>query len=257
VIKRLRVVVKNKLYRGGAPRIEDVIFLNKKLGVKKIVSLDAIAGKHIDRACKLLGIEHIMLPIDIGRKGTLLKFLRTNLKTLFLEDGPTFVHCEQGKDRTGLAIAMFRCEDEDWTCAEAIKEAKSLGFGIGVQPTIVHLYEKLIAKSCGCSNDKDDNAAYDISSNQREYPSNYRDYTNDVFEQMSWSDYQDYRVREFPLANVDIDWPEQYDTRITHGLDDSSAVPPNSSAIPQTGTYDTSTNGIMGAGPSLVGSGYV
>jgi protein-tyrosine phosphatase family protein len=257
MIKRLRMVVKNKLYRGGAPRIEDIIFLNKKLGVKKIISLDEVAGKHIDRACKLLGIQHIMLPIDISRKGTLLKFLRMDLKKLFLDGGPTFIHCEEGKDRTGLAIAMFRCEDEDWTCEEALKEAKKLGFGLGVAPSVVHLYEKLINKSCGCTQNKDNNAAYDISSNQREYPSNYRDYTNDAFEQMSWSDYQDYRVREFPYTGVDIDWPEQYDTRITHGLDDSNAIPPGNRGIPQMGTYDTSTNGIMGAGPSLVGSGYV
>jgi len=55
MIRRLRKI-NPKLYRGGAPSVEDVIFLNRILNVKKIISLDYNAGKRIDRATKLLNI---------------------------------------------------------------------------------------------------------------------------------------------------------------------------------------------------------
>lgn len=253
MIKRLREVHVN-LYRGGAPSIEDVHFLKKKFNVKKIVSLDAIAAKKIHRATTLLGIEHIVLPIDIAKRSTLLKFLRHNISDLLGHNGPTFVHCMEGKDRTGLAVALYRCEHDGWSPSDAIKEAKKLGFGIGVDPKVVALYEKLIRKSSN-KNKQDTNDAYDIVSNERENPSDYNDYSQDIVGQLSWSPYEDYRVKEFPATSVDIDWPEQYDTRNTNKLNDS--VVSKDKEIPQIGQYDSSSQGIMGAGPSMVGSGYV
>lgn len=258
MIRRLRKVNEH-LYRGSAPSVEDVIFLNKKLGIKKIVSLDAAAGKRIDRATKLLGINHVMLPIDINRKTSLINFLNQDISDLFDKGGPTYVHCQEGKDRTGLAVALYRCEEQGWSCEKALKEAKKLGFGVGVNPRVVKLYMKIINKACGCNDKHDISFAYDIVSNQREYPSDYRDYSLDTWEQGSWSPYEDYRVREFPAAGVDIEWPDQYPSRTNYGLDDSDLDKSRdyNDGFPQSGQWDTSTNGIMGAGPSLVGSGYI
>jgi protein tyrosine/serine phosphatase len=249
MIVRFRKVNKN-LYRGGAPSIKDVISL-KKLGINKIVSLDQEAGEHIDRACKLLNIQHIMLPIEVTKKISLIKFLRTDIKKLLSDNGPVFCHCSAGKDRCGLAIALYRCEVDGWAPQKAIQEAKSLGFGQGLPPAVPKLYEKIIYKA---KPKYDDNAAYDIVSNQREFPSDYRDYTLDTWEQQSWSPYQDYRVKEFPFSETHIEWPEQYETRETFH-DDDTPNNLNSATVPQIGSYDTSTNGIMGAGPSLVGGG--
>lgn len=244
--------VANGIYRGSAPSIKDLSFLKDVLKINKIISLDRDAGSRIHRATQLLGIKHIMLPIEMDSRASLLNFLNNNIQSLLEDDGPTFIHCAQGKDRTGLAVALYRCRVQGWSATKAIKEAKSHGFGIGVDPKVVRLYEKLIHKACG----EDTNSAYDIVSNQREYPSDYNDYTLDGWSQQSWSPYADYRVREFPYANTEIDWPEQYQSRLDYGLDDSAFVSKNID-IPQTGTYDTSTSGIMGAGPSLVGTGYV
>jgi hypothetical protein len=156
---------------------------------------------------------------------------------------------------------MYRCEAEGWSCGKAMKEARSLGFGLGVDPRIVKLYNKIVKKSCGCK-DKDMHDvsyAYDIVSNEREYPTYYEGYTTDAWEQGSWSPYEDYRVREFPFAEQQIDWPEQYQSREDYGLDDRTEDSSRDygEGFPQAGGWDTSTNGIMGAGPSLVGSGYI
>lgn len=251
MIKRFRQVNEN-LYRGSAPSIEDVSMLKNKFGINKIVSLDYNSGKRIDRATKLLNIKHVMLPIEFAKKSSLIKFLNHNIVDLLDNDGPTFIHCAQGKDRTGLAIAMYRCEHDGWTCGKALKEAKQLGYGIGVPPQVLKVYSKLIKSSCNCK-DSDVNSAYDIVSNERE-----DDHIGGSSTQLSWSPYEDYRVRQYPYSKDQIDWPEQYESRQDYELDDSGMDKERPSrGIPQSGGYDTSTDGINGAGPSLVGSGYI
>lgn len=287
MIQRFRKLNDN-LYRGSAPSIEDVIFLKKKIGINKIVSLDKDAGDHIDRACKLLDIKHVMCPIDTQhgkhtQRKSLLKFLKHDLYKLLMDDGPTYVHCIEGKDRTGMACAMFRCLYQGWTCDEALKEALKLGFGKGVPKPVVHLYRDIIQSACETADKKkskkhkhidhnstdDSNYGYDIVSNERDNSGDYRDYSLGYWEQQSWSPWEDYMVREFPFASsYPVYFPEQYGSRVSE-VDDSrvSTVDdvdnPDSddkyrgAGLPQSGTWDTSTNGIMGAGPSLVGSGYV
>jgi len=264
MIRRFRQVNDN-LFRGSGPSIEDVIFLNKKVGINKIVSLDEAAGQHIDRATKLLGMKHIMSPIDINRRHSLIEFLKRDLYKLLMDDGPVYVHCQEGKDRTGLAIAMFRCLYDEWTCDEALKEAVKLGFGVGVNKKVVHLYKDIIQSACETSDKKhkhidhntaDDIGYADIATNQRDELMGGA-YTLDSFEQQSWSPWEDYTVREFPFASAyPVYFPEQYESRVSE-VDDEDTIPYNGPAIPQSGTWDTSTDGIMGAGPSLIGSGFI
>ena len=89
------------LFRGSAPSATDVLRLKNEFGINKIVSLDRLAGNRINRPCKILGIKHIMLPIDIDHLNeSLINFLKHDIKDLLLSDGPTYVHCAEGKDRT-------------------------------------------------------------------------------------------------------------------------------------------------------------
>ena len=124
--------VNDKLYRGSAPTPHDVATLHDHFGVNRIVSLDLASGRAIDRVTKMLGVEHIMLPIDVTRRSSLVKFLDHDLGELLQGNPNVFVHCAHGKDRTGLAVAMFRCKYEGWTFQDALDEAKSFGFGIGL-----------------------------------------------------------------------------------------------------------------------------
>lgn len=252
------------LYRGSAPSISDVDFLHNDLDVNKIVSLDQNASNRINRTCKLLGINHITIPIDIGDKMSLLKFLNTDIIDLLSNDnGAVFVHCLAGKDRSGLAIGLYRAEQDHWKYEDIIKEANSFGFGLGINPNIINLYKKILQQASK-NNIKDNNAldyqdfGYDMVSNQREYPSNYNDYSLDSFEQGSWSSYEDYRVREFPYANVDGENEQDNDggTRNTYKLDNTDALSKKPAPIPQVGEIGDAQ--IMnGFGPSLVGSGII
>jgi protein tyrosine/serine phosphatase len=41
---------------------------------------------------------------------------------------PVFVHCQHGKDRTGLVAAVYRMEVDGWSEAEAEAEMEAFGF---------------------------------------------------------------------------------------------------------------------------------
>ncbi len=142
--------VNDNLFRGGSPSIDDISKLKNNFNIKRIVSLDEESGKHISRVCKALDIEQIIISIDVSKNSTLSKLFKYNIIDLLKDNSPTFVHCLQGKDRTGLVIGIFRCTDSEynWSCDKSFKEAKSFGFGTGLNEKTKSLYKKLISKSC-------------------------------------------------------------------------------------------------------------
>lgn len=163
------IKINDYLYRGGAPSAEDVLTLHQLFGINKIISLDGNIGKKVDRICKLLGINHIIIPINGSDLEPIALLLSYDLKKLLMDDGPTFVHCAQGKDRTGMVIAMFKCKYMGWSCQEALKEAEKLGFGIGLEPKVKNLYRKIICMCCQKKHDHTnlDNNSADIIDNMR------------------------------------------------------------------------------------------
>ena len=190
------------LYRSSAPTPEDVIWLNKKVGITRIISLDEAAGKRIDLSCQLLGINHVMLPITMTRI-SLLRFL-DEIGKLLQSSEKTLIHCKYGRDRTGLAVAMYRVQEQGWSPERAIKEARSLDFGKGLNPEVVALYISLIqdsSKKEDLSEVQDVNEASDIVDGSRE---SYDDYFGSPSENLSWSPYGDRNVREFPMSPMSL-----------------------------------------------------
>lgn len=242
------IKVTNDLFRGGAPSPKDVAFLKKNYGINKIVSLDEESGNRIKRACKLLNINHIMLPLN-GTKKSLANLLNKDLEKLFLKDGPTFVHCHYGKDRTGLIIALVQCKYLGVSAEKALKEAKKLGFGIGVDPKVVKLYEKLIRS---CKSKKDKNEA-DIVSNQREYKSDNRDSYLDEAQRSSFSPYLSH-TQQYPYDNVYLEINDQSPTRQNY----QSIIEYDNKEqdVPMVGIYNNNA-GIMGAGPAENVGGFI
>jgi protein tyrosine/serine phosphatase len=45
-------------------------------------------------------------------------------------EGPVFVHCKRGTDRTGAVIACYRIAHDRWQHQQALQEAKSFGMGM-------------------------------------------------------------------------------------------------------------------------------
>lgn len=264
MIRRFRQVT-NGLYRGSAPNPKDVLLLKEKLGINKIVSLDQATGDKIDRTCKLLNIEHIKDYINGDRK-TLYHVLSQNLKHLLIDGGPTFFHCHEGKDRTGLICALFKCKYMGMNPDKAIEEAKSLGFGIGVDPKIVHLYERII-RSCKPSMDKDLNHA-DIVGNEREYVGDNRDSFLDEANRGSFAPYLNH-TRQNPIdavynfvddqsptrQNYQQTWEEPKD-RLQQGDAIKQHTDDTSENVPQVGIFDNDA-GVRGFGPTEPVGGFI
>lgn len=231
------------LYRGSAPSPKDVLLLKKDFKINKIISLDEESGEKISRTCKILNIIHLKMYINKSNK-SLLSILKNNLKDLLLSNGPTFIHCLHGKDRTGLIIALFQCKYMGISPKKALEEAKLFGFGVGVDPDIVDLYEKLIKS---CNQEKDLNNA-DIVSNERDshelYPE--QDYK-------SFAPFLDF-TRQYPEDFVYNNINNQSQTR--ENYNSVFKIKENKKSIPLVGIFNNDS-GIHGAGPTEPVGGFI
>lgn len=121
--------VDKNLLRGGVPSSEDLEMLRDKFGIKKIISLDGPLGNAIDGKCKELNLEHIILPLTDGNGANVDKLPGEVIQWT----GPTYVHCRHGKDRTGMACAMYRILVNGWNVEQALDEARKFGMGQGLE----------------------------------------------------------------------------------------------------------------------------
>ena len=117
--------INNSLYRGGRPSPNGIQELAKR-GVKTIIHLCTgdIYLKPKRAAFHQFNIIHIPFypyrPTD--------KIMITVLRKLLDEtNGPTYVHCFHGVDRTGVVCAMYRIIIENWPKEKAIREMKKRG----------------------------------------------------------------------------------------------------------------------------------
>lgn len=255
MIHRFIEVVPKKLYRGSAPTPNDVLMLKEKYNINKIISLDSDDANKISRACQMLDINQIKLPIDFDsvNKG-LFNILKYDLKDLLLSNGPTFVHCHAGKDRTGLIIALFKCKYMGMDPEDAIKEAKSLDFGLNLDPNITNLFEKIIrsCKSNKKNTDVNSLQAGNIVSRQREYKSDNRDTFLDESRQGSFAPYLT-PTRQNPFDALYVYINDQSPTRENYNRPVEEAK--EKDVIPLVGVFNNDA-GVRGVGPVENYSGF-
>jgi tyrosine-protein phosphatase SIW14 len=117
------------LYRGGQPTPEGLQQL-KELGVRTVVCL---------RWTSSVIVQERHLVSEFGMEFCSFRLNYWELPSdevveefLYLMDNrdkhPLFLHCQHGKDRTGLLIAYYRMARENWTAARAYSEMKQYGF---------------------------------------------------------------------------------------------------------------------------------
>lgn len=120
--------VNERLYRGGQPRQGGIPKL-AALGVNTIINLRDNDERAIEEAeaAKAAGLRYFNVPFNrLGRPSDsqideVLSLIDAK------ENGVVFVHCNQGWDRTGTVIAVYRISRDGWTDKEAKKEARSFG----------------------------------------------------------------------------------------------------------------------------------
>lgn len=242
MIKRF-IKINNNLFRGGKPSVKDVIDLQKNYNIKQIISLDEIAGNEIKNICKFLNIKHIIIPINGTDLFPIVKLLSYDLNKLLIDNGPTFVHCQEGKDRTGMLIAMFKCKYMGYDYKQALNEAIKLGFGYGLNPRTTKMYKKIIAMFCDCNSDN----------NSAKTPS------VDIVENMK-NQQSDHYINLESIAPF-LDPTRQYPNKMVYNYryEDNSNQKiniPIGNGFPMIGYYDNNA-GIKGVGPVDNTSGFV
>ncbi len=121
--------VNDRLYRGGYPKPEGYARL-KALGVKTIINLsdDTKYAAQEKETAQEQGFDWVSIPLSVytwPEDEKVLKFLKTVLSP---EAQPVFVHCSNGRDRTGAMIAVYRTVVEGKGPKESYKEALAHGF---------------------------------------------------------------------------------------------------------------------------------
>ena len=117
------------IYRGGYPKLAGYERL-KALGIKTIINLsgDNRRSEQEKEIVRKYGFKFIQIPLSIytwPEDEKVLLFLKTVLDG---DSQPVFVHCTNGRDRTGTMIAVYRVIVEKKGPKEAYKEALQHGF---------------------------------------------------------------------------------------------------------------------------------
>ncbi|HTM49713.1 MAG TPA: tyrosine-protein phosphatase [Bryobacteraceae bacterium] len=120
--------VNDQVYGGGQPSKEGFRNL-ATMGIRTVVDLRE-PGHRSDSEKKLvkaLGMKYVSVPMK-GMRTPTSKQISHALKALTDESkGPVFVHCRRGADRTGVVLACYRIEHDQWDNGRALREARSYG----------------------------------------------------------------------------------------------------------------------------------
>jgi protein tyrosine phosphatase (PTP) superfamily phosphohydrolase (DUF442 family) len=121
-----------KLWRGAQPTEEGFRNL-EKAGVKTVISLRD-ENDDFDNFSQLGGaktLKYIRIPMHAWDPDEAQLIVFMNVLERALKDPdiyPVFIHCAEGKDRTGYSVAFYRMLSQDWDSNNAILEMYDFGF---------------------------------------------------------------------------------------------------------------------------------
>jgi uncharacterized protein (TIGR01244 family) len=120
--------VSDTLYRGGQPAKDGVKKL-AELGIKTIVNLrgEDENSRAEQKEAEAAGLRYFSISMPGLSRPTDKQIERALEIINNPENGPIFVHCKRGSDRTGTVIAAYRISREGWTDERAISEARKHG----------------------------------------------------------------------------------------------------------------------------------
>jgi len=110
--------VDQALWRGAQPTAEGFKAL-RAAGVKTVVSF---RDNHDDAPqLKGSGLRYLRIPSKAWhpRESNLVIFLKVMENP---DNWPVFVHCAEGRDRTGYSVAAYRMARQDWKAEAALQE---------------------------------------------------------------------------------------------------------------------------------------
>ncbi|HEX5269291.1 MAG TPA: tyrosine-protein phosphatase, partial [Gemmataceae bacterium] len=146
--KRLREVVPGRVYRSGQMNADGFRDAHGRLGVRTVICLrdddpdpDLALGflpgsgtvKESD-LCARLGMQFVFIAPDLVPRREVSAH-RPEAIERFLDvmddeaSYPVLIHCNAGLNRTGVMVAVYRMEYQDWDMPRAFQETLDNGFG--------------------------------------------------------------------------------------------------------------------------------
>ena len=127
-------VVKEKaVLRGGQPSAAGVGTL-KEMGVKTVINVRNDPADWEQSAVESAGMRYVWLPMDAAHVEA--DKVKAFLKAVAESPQTVFVHCWQGRDRTGLCVAAYRMTTDGWNNVRAITELHGHGYNWALFPGI-------------------------------------------------------------------------------------------------------------------------
>jgi len=120
--------VDERVYRGAQPAAKDFAIL-AQMGIKTVLDLRDGDG-HVrseEKLAKAAGLRYISLPMHGFEAPSEQQITRALAILQDAGNGPVFVHCRRGADRTGTVIACYRIAHDQWPNQKALDEARGFG----------------------------------------------------------------------------------------------------------------------------------
>jgi protein tyrosine/serine phosphatase len=113
------------IYRGAQPTGKGYATL-KRMGVKTVINLRTSMSEK--KQVEAAGMRSIEVPMEMSRDGLKSKVDRVVALMADPANRPVFVHCRQGRDRTGIVVAAYRLKVEGWRLSEVEEEMEAFHF---------------------------------------------------------------------------------------------------------------------------------
>ena len=138
--------VTNRVYRGARPTEEQLEYLVDKYNIKTVIDLTKGYRRFLEKnRCHSLDIEFQNFSFT-GIKDKKQKFLLKILETIDnKKNGNIYVHCEYGRDRTSLIIALYKVCYQDINVEDAW-EKDVINFGHREEKFLYHNFKKMFSK---------------------------------------------------------------------------------------------------------------
>jgi protein tyrosine/serine phosphatase len=113
------------IFRGSQPAKNGYDTL-KRMGIRTIINLRTSMSER--KQVESAGMRSIEIPLSTFNNGDKEKVDRIVALLSDPANQPVFVHCRQGRDRTGIVVAAYRMKVQGWPLAAAEAEMDSFGF---------------------------------------------------------------------------------------------------------------------------------
>lgn len=145
--KRFREVVPGRVFRSGQMTVEGFTEMIREHHIRLVINVqDDYPDPDVEHGfgssetikeselCKQLGVAYLFIqPNLISRRRIPAERPEAIDRFLSLMDDaanyPVLIHCKAGLHRTGVLLAVYRMEYQNWAPERALEEMKEIGFG--------------------------------------------------------------------------------------------------------------------------------